>query len=157
MKDMRKFYINGEWVNPIEGTDFEVINPSTEESYATISLGGAADAEAAIAAARNAFKTWGKSTKAERIELLESILDVYMKRSDDMGETISEEMGAPIAMSKMAQSGTGSAHIKSFIHALKSFDFERELRPNTPNDRILHEPIGVCALITPWKIGRAHV
>lgn len=151
MKDMRKFYINGEWVDPIEGTDLEVINPSTEEAFAVISLGGKADAEAAISAAKNAFGSWSQSSKAERVELIESIFEVYTKRSDEMGATISEEMGAPIDMSKMAQSGAGSGHIKAFIHALKSYEFDRPLRDNAPNDRILHEPIGVCGLITPWN------
>ncbi|MEO0328858.1 MAG: aldehyde dehydrogenase family protein [Pseudomonadota bacterium] len=151
MKDMRKFYINGEWINPKQGTDLEVINPSTEEPVAKISLGGEADTIAAIAAAKAAFQGWSNSSKAERLELIEQIFEVYMKRSDDMGATISEEMGAPIDMSKMQQSGAGSGHIKAFIHALKSYDFERELRANTPNDRIIHEPIGVCALITPWN------
>jgi len=144
MKDMRKFYINGEWVDPINGTDFPVINPSTEEAYATISLGGKEDAESAIAAAKAAFPSWSKSSKAERIELMETILEVYMKRSDEMGETISEEMGAPVSMSKTSQSGTGSYHIKAFIDAMKTYEFERELRPDTPNDRIhpssLHYP-----------------
>ena len=74
-----------------------------------------------------------------------------MKHSDEMAVAISEEMGAPIDMAKMQQSGAGSGHIKAFIHALKDYDFERELRPDTPNDRIIHEPIGVCALITPWN------
>lgn len=148
---MRKFYINGEWVDPIEGTDLEVINPSTEEAFAVISLGGKADAEAAISAAKNAFGSWSQSSKAERVELIESIFEVYTKRSDEMGATISEEMGAPIDMSKMAQSGAGSGHIKAFIHALKSYEFDRPLRDNAPNDRILHEPIGVCGLITPWN------
>ncbi len=151
MKNMRKFYINGEWVDPVNGTDFEVINPSNEEPYAVISLGGVEDAEAAISAAKSAFPSWSKSSKAERIELVEQIFDIYMKRSDEMGETISEEMGAPVDMAKLQQSGAGSGHIKAFIHALKSYEFERELRPNTPNDRIIHEPIGVCGLITPWN------
>ncbi len=74
-----------------------------------------------------------------------------MRRSDEMGTIISEEMGAPISMSLVAQSGTGSGHIKALTRALKDFDFERELRANTPNDRILYEPIGVCGLITPWN------
>jgi aldehyde dehydrogenase (NAD+) len=151
MKDMRKFYINGEWVDPKEGTDLEVINPSTEEAIAVISLGGKADAETAISAAKAAFPSWSNSTKAERIELLEAILDVYKKRSDEMGATISDEMGAPISMSQTAQSGAGAGHIKAFIHALKDYEFERPLRENAPNDRILHEPIGVCGLITPWN------
>ncbi len=151
MIDARKFYINGEWVAPKAGTDFEVINPSTEEPYATISLGGEDDANAAVAAAKTAFTTWSRSSKAERVELVEEIFNVYMKRSDEMGETISAEMGAPVDMAKVQQSGAGSGHIKAFIHALKGYEFERELRPNTPNDRIIHEPIGVCALITPWN------
>ncbi len=151
MENMRKFYINGEWVDPINGTDFDVINPSTEEAYATISLGGKEDAERAIAAAKAAFPSWSRSSKAERIELMETILEVYMKRSDEMGETISAEMGAPLSMSKTSQSGTGSYHIKAFIDAMKTYEFESELRSDTPNDRIIHEPIGVCGLITPWN------
>ena len=151
MYDSKQFYINGAWVDPIDGSDFDVINPSTEEVFATISLGGEKDTESAIVAAKEAFKTWAFSSKDERIALMEKILDVYMKRSDEMGETISKEMGAPIDMSKMAQSGTGSAHIKTFIKTLKDFEFERDLRDNTPNDKIILEPIGVCGLITPWN------
>ena len=128
---------------PIAGTEFDVINLSTEEAYTQISLGGEADTNAVIAAAKEAFKTWSRSSKDERLELMENILEVYTRRSD--------EMGAPIDMSKMAQSGTGTAHIKTFIRTLKSFEFERELRENTPNDRIIYEPIGVCGLITPWN------
>ncbi len=151
MKDLRKFYIDGKWVDPIEGKDLEVINPSNEEPWAVISLGGSADTDAAVAAAKRAFETWSASSKKERLELLEDVLAVYLKHSDEMGETISKEMGAPILMSKSAQAGTGSAHIKAFIETLKGFEFERELRPDTPNDRILYQPIGVCGLITPWN------
>jgi len=151
MQDKRNFYINGQWVAPQAGTDFPVIDPSTEEAYATISLGGQADTDAAVAAARAMFPKWRRSSKAERLELMQSILDVYIKRSDEMGAVISQEMGAPIDMAKVQQSGTGSSHLKAFIQALKGFDFERQLRDDTPNDRIIYEPIGVCALITPWN------
>lgn len=151
MLDKRQFYINGQWVNPVAGSDFAVIDPSNEEAFATISLGGKADADAAVAAAKAAFPKWRASSKAERQDLMESILDIYMKRSDDMGAVISQEMGAPIDMSKVQQSGTGSFHLKAFIDAFKDFEFERELRADTPNDRIIYEPIGVCALITPWN------
>ncbi|NKB50711.1 MAG: aldehyde dehydrogenase family protein [Rhizobiaceae bacterium] len=151
MKNSKQFYINGGWVDPVAATDFDVINPSTEEAYAQISLGGEADTVAAIAAAKKAFKTWSLTSKQDRLVLMENILEVYKQRSDEMGETISREMGAPIDMSKMAQSGTGTAHVKAFINTLKSFEFERELRDNTPNDRIIYEPIGVCGLITPWN------
>ena len=151
MQDARKFYINGQWVDPIEGKDFDVIAPSTEEAFATISLGGAADTEAAVAAANAAFPIWRKSSKAERADLMDSILDVYMRRSDEMGAVISREMSAPIDMSKTQQSSTGSNHLKAFIAAFKDFEFERQFRDDTPNDRIIYEPIGVCGLITPWN------
>ncbi len=151
MQNERKFYINGAWVDPRGGTDLDVINPSTEDVCATISLGGEADTNAAVAAAKAAFDGWSQTSKDERLALMEKILEVYMRRSDEMGETISREMGAPADMSKTAQSGSGSGHIKAFLRALKHFEFERDLRENTPNDRIIYEPIGVCGLITPWN------
>lgn len=151
MLDKRQFYINGAWVAPQAGTDFEVINPSTEEAYAIISLGGEADTNAAVAAADAAFETWGQSSKAERLDLMEAILAVYQRRSDEMGDVISAEMGAPVDMSRGSQSGTGVYHIEGFIQSLKEFEFERALRADTPNDRIIYEPIGVCGLITPWN------
>ena len=151
MNNTAKFYIGGEWVAPRDGSPFDVINPSTEEAAATISLGGQADTDAAVAAAKAAFPKWRLSSKAERLELMQSILDIYMRRSDEMGAVISTEMGAPIDMSKTQQSGTGSYHLKAFIDALKDFEFEGPLRPGEEDTRIIHEPIGVCALITPWN------
>ena len=151
MENARNFYIDGKWVAPTDGRDFDVIDPSTEEATATISLGGQADTDAAVAAAKAAFPTWRLSSKAERVELMESILDVYMRRSDEMGEAISREMGAPIEMSKVQQSGTGSFHLKAFIQSLKDFEFEGSLRAGEDDTHIIHEPIGVCALITPWN------
>ena len=151
MNNARNFYIAGEWVAPQDGRDFAVIDPSTEEAVATISLGGLADTNAAVAAAKAAFPKWRLSSKAERLELMETILDVYMRRSDEMGAVISQEMGAPIDMSKVQQSGTGSFHLKAFIAALREFEFESPLRPGEEDTRIIREPIGVCALITPWN------
>ena len=145
------FYIDGAWVAPKAGTDFPVIDPSTEETIATIALGGEADTNSAVAAAKKAFASWSRSTKKERLELLNEILAVYTRRSDEMGEAISREMGAPIDMSKAAQSGTGTAHIKAFIRALEAFEFEGPLRQGAETTHIIHEPIGVCALITPWN------
>ena len=151
MDNAGNFYIDGQWVAPVAGRDFAVIDPSTEESVATISLGGQADTDAAVAAAKAAFPKWQMSSKAERLELMQSILDIYMRRSDEMGAAISQEMGAPIDMSKVQQSGTGSFHLKAFIAALKDFEFEGSLRPGEEDTRIIKEPIGVCALITPWN------
>ncbi|NOX38967.1 MAG: aldehyde dehydrogenase family protein [Alphaproteobacteria bacterium] len=151
MLDKRQFYINGQWVAPITANDFEVINPSTEEPCATISLGSEADTNAAVTAARAAFEGWSSTPKAERLALIENLLNIYNRRSDDMAEAISLEMGAPIDMSKQQQVTSGSWHIGNFIRAFKGFEFDRPLGDHAPNDRILLEPIGVVGMITPWN------
>jgi aldehyde dehydrogenase (NAD+) len=151
MDNAQNFYIDGKWVAPKDGRDFAVIDPSTEEVTTTISLGGQADTDAAVAAAKAAFAKWRLSSKAERLELMETILEVYMRRSNEMGTAISTEMGAPIDMSKAQQSGSGSYHLQAFIRSLKDFDFESPLRAGEEDTHIIHEPIGVCALITPWN------
>jgi len=151
MIERREFYINGQWVAPAVACDYEVINPSNEEPYAVISLGGEADTNAAVAAAKSAFKTWSVSAPEDRIALVEKILEVYLKRGDEMAEAISVEMGAPIDMSKAQQVTAGSWHIKNFIRAAKSFEFVRKLGDHAPNDRIIYEGVGVCGLITPWN------
>ena len=149
--DRRKFYIDGAWVDPTTPNDFDVIDPSTEQVCAVISLGGAADTDAAVAAARAAFPAWSETPVAERIALLEKLLEVYQARSTEMGQAISMEMGAPISMAQTAQAGSGMGHIKTFIRTLKNFEFDRPLSDHAPGDRILYEPVGVCALITPWN------
>ena len=151
MLDKRKFYINGQWVMPTKANDLDVINPSNEEPCAVISLGGQTDTDAAVAAARAAFGDWSQTSKEDRLALIEKLADIYEKRSEEMGEAISLEMGAPISMAKTAQAGSGSWHIRNFIRALKNFEFDRPLGDHAPNDRIIHEPIGVCGLITPWN------
>ena len=149
--DPRRFYIDGAWVDPIDGTDFPVIDPSTEEAVSTISLGGTADADAAVAAAKAAFPRWRLSTKAERLDLLETIASIYERRSDEMAEAISAEMGAPIEMARVQQSGAGAGHLSAFIDTLRDYEFEHPLREGQEDTHIIHEPIGVCALITPWN------
>ena len=151
MDNARNFYIDGAWVAPRDGTPFEVIDPSSEETVETISLGGRADTDAAVAAARGAFDSWKRSTKAERVELIEAILATYQKRSDEMGEAISREMGAPIDLARSSQAGAGTGHIKAFLRTLKDFEFETSLRDGEDDTRIIYEPVGVCALITPWN------
>ncbi|UWQ22104.1 aldehyde dehydrogenase family protein [Jannaschia sp. W003] len=151
MSNARNFYIDGAWVAPRDGTAFGVVDPSTEEVAETISLGGRADTDAAVAAAKAAFPRWRLSTKAERLDLLREILSVYERRSGDMAEAISREMGAPIDMARVQQSGAGSGHLKAFIDALADFAFEFPLREGEEDTRIIREPIGVCALITPWN------
>ena len=151
MIEKRQFYINGAWVDPVAGTDFPVFNPATEEPFATISLGGAADAEAAIAAARAAFTSWSMTTPAERGAHLKAILEVYMSRASDMAEAISTEMGAPIDMALTDQAGSGPSHLKAFIRALDGFEWVRPLRPGVDGQDLVFEAAGVAALITPWN------
>ena len=151
MLEKRDFYINGQWVAPAKANDLEVINPSTEETCAIISLGDQADTDAAVAAARAAFDSWSQTSKEERLALIEKLADIYEARNDEMGAAISMEMGAPIDMAKTSQAGSGSWHIRNFIRAFKEFEFEHALADHAPNDRIIHEPIGVCGLITPWN------
>ena len=149
MLDKRKFYINGQWVDPSTKNDLDVINPSDETVCAVVSLGSQADTDAAVAAARAALPSWSISTKAERIELLERLYDIYERRMDDMAEAISMEMGAPIDFSKAAQATSGTSAIKEFTKQLKKFEFEEPLEGS--DDQLLYEPKGVCALITPWN------
>ncbi|MEZ5715239.1 MAG: aldehyde dehydrogenase family protein [Paracoccaceae bacterium] len=151
MIEKRQFYINGKWVDPIEGREHQVIDPSTEEPVAVISLGGKADTDAAVAAARAAFPAWMATPPEERIALVEKLLEVYKRRADEMGETMSLEMGAPVDMSKTQQVGAGTWHLSNFIRAAKKFDFVRPLGDHAPNDRIIYEAVGVAALITPWN------
>jgi aldehyde dehydrogenase (NAD+) len=151
MQNAGNFYINGVWVAPKEGRDHAVVNPSTEEVIATISLGGAADSDAAVAAAKGAFPKWSGTSKEERLGLLERLMESYKARAEDMAQAISQEMGAPIAMARTAQVGAGAGHLKNTIRALKAFAFDRPLGDHAPGDMIFYEPVGVCALITPWN------
>ncbi len=151
MQDARKFYINGAWTAPLDGQELAVENPSTEESVATISLGGQSDTDAAVAAAKAAFPAWARTSKEERVAALERLLDAYKARAEDMAQAISQEMGAPIALARSAQAAAGIGHLKNAIDTLKSYEFDQLLGDHAPGDRILMEPIGVCALITPWN------
>ncbi|TVO58079.1 aldehyde dehydrogenase family protein [Denitromonas halophila] len=151
MLEKRQFYINGQWVAPKHAKDLEVINPSTEQACAVISLGDQADTDAAVAAARAAFPAWRDKTLDERLSYIDALLRIYTERADDMAATISLEMGAPIDLAKMAQSAAGAGHIKTFLRAARGFAFERPLGEHAPTTRIRYEPIGVCGLITPWN------
>ncbi len=148
MLDKRQFYINGQWVNPAVQNDLEVINPSNEEPYAVISLGGQADTDAAVAAARAAFPAWSQTSKKERLELLKKLLEAYNARAEEMAQAMSQEMGAPIDWARSAQVGAGSWHLQGFIEALPDFEFEYQY---AKDEHHILEPIGVAGLITPWN------
>ena len=147
MREMLQFYIDGKWVDPVTPKTLDVINPATEEVCGRISLGSAADVDLAVAAARRAFDSYSQTTREQRIELLQSILDEFAKRHDEVAEAIMEEMGAPWNLAKDAQAASGSKHIKAALRALKNYEFEEQNRTTL----IVKEPIGVCGLITPWN------
>ncbi|MFY0693316.1 MAG: aldehyde dehydrogenase family protein [Paracoccaceae bacterium] len=148
MSNAKNFYIDGQWVAPEDGRNFDVINPSTEEVCATISLGGQPDTDKAVAAARRAFGEWAFSARSERMALLEKLLEIYKARAEEMAQAISLEMGAPQDLARAQQVGAGSWHMEGFLKALDTFEFERDF---TATEKTLYEPIGVCALITPWN------
>ena len=151
MSNKKNFYINGKWVSPKSDKSIKVINPATEDVCAEISLGSKEDVNDAVLSAKEAFKTWAFSSKKERLEPLEKLYELYKKRWSDIAEAITTEMGAPKDFSTKLQAGTGAAHIKTFIRYLKEFDFEKPLGEHAKNQRLIYEPKGVCALITPWN------
>ena len=151
MENKKNFYINGKWVTPKSKEEIKVINPATEEECAVISLGNKEDVDFAVKVAKKAYSSWAFSSKDERIKLLEKLYENYKKRWADIAEAITMEMGAPKDFATKLQAGTGAAHLKSFIRYLKNFEFEKPLGEHAPNQRLIYEPKGVCALITPWN------
>jgi aldehyde dehydrogenase (NAD+) len=143
----QKFYIDGQWVAPISTTTLDVINPATEKPFMTIAMGGKADVDHAVAAARKAFETWSVSTREDRLALLRRVLDEYNKRFEDIAQAVTAEMGAPIEFARDAQAWAGRAHMEAAIKALEDIQFE-ETRGTS---QVILEPIGVAALITPWN------
>lgn len=151
LADKRKFYIDGAWVAPATPNDLEVIDPTTEEAFAVISLGSQADTDRAVAAAKAAFPAWSATPPAERLAHVERILEIYKRRNDDIADAMTAEMGAPTDMSREDQAGSGSFHIETFIQSFKDFEFIRPLGPHAPTSMVAWEPIGVVGLITPWN------
>ena len=147
MKECVQFYINGEWVDPVNPQHLDVINPATEESIAKIAMGNSDDVNKAVAAAKNAFDSFSQTSKEDRLSLMAKILEVYQSRYDEIAETISSEMGAPLWLSKAAQAATGAGHFATFMEILKNYDFVED----KGTTRLRKEPVGVCGLITPWN------
>jgi len=147
MLEKLQFYVDGQWVDPVEPRTMDVVNPATEEVYGRISIGSAGDVDVAVSAAKRAFETFSQSSVQQRIDLLQSILDVYVRRADEVAEAIMDEMGAPWGLAKYAQAASGTQHIAAALEALKSYDFEEKIG----TAMVVKEPIGVCGLITPWN------
>ena len=147
MREHLKFYIGGQWVLPAQPRTIDVINPATEEVCGRVSVGSAADVDRAVTAAKTAFKTWRKSSREDRLALLNRIVEAFQARVGDMGDAITQEMGAPAWLAQGTQAPIGINHFKSAIGVLERYEFEEDRGTN----RILKEPIGVCAFITPWN------
>ncbi|WP_415183640.1 aldehyde dehydrogenase family protein [Phaeovulum sp.] len=151
MIEKRDFYIDGRWVAPANAHDLDVIDPSTEEVCAVISIGAAEDTNAAVAAAKAALPLWSATPPAQRLAHVERLLEIYQTRAAEMARAISLEMGAPIDMALGDQTAAGVWHISNFINAFKDFTFLRPLGDGTPGAMIALEPVGVVGLITPWN------
>ena len=147
MRDYRKFYIDGKWVDAAQPQTLDVINPATEAVAGVISLGSRTDVDRAVAAARRAFETFSRTSREERMALLERIIAVYQTKLGELAETISLEMGAPMWLANAAQAPSGLAHLMQTLEVLKHYAFVE----NKGTTRILREPVGVCGFITPWN------
>jgi aldehyde dehydrogenase (NAD+) len=147
MEDRLQFYIDGRWVEPTERKTLDVINPATEEPIGRIAMGNEKDVDTAVVAAQKAFESFSQTTREERLELLRKIVAGYQKRYEELAETMSREMGAPLWLAKLAQAATGVGHLNEMIKVLEKYELE-ELIGNT---MIRREPIGVCGFITPWN------
>ncbi|MGH3676401.1 MAG: aldehyde dehydrogenase family protein [Mycobacterium sp.] len=147
MREYLKFYIDGQWVDPVEPKTLDVDNPTTEQVSGQISLGSAADVDKAVKAARRAFASYSETSREERLDLLQAILAEYQKRAGDLGDAVNEEMGAPPSLAAGAQVALGLGHLANAIDVLKNFPFEEQ----HGTTMVIKEPIGVCGLITPWN------
>ena len=147
MKEFLQFYINGEWVDPVKPRTLDIENPATEEMFATISIGSAADVDKAVAAARAAFPAFSQTSVEYRAELLDKITAGIQARMPELAEAISDEMGAPMWLANAAQVPSGMGHFATTAAILRNYKFE-EMRGST---LLRKEPIGVCGFITPWN------
>ena len=147
MREINKFYIDGQWVEPAELNLIDVINPATEKAAGQVALGGAADVDAAVDAARRAFATWGQTTVDERVAVLNAIVAEYQNRMGDLAAAVTEEMGSPTGLTNAAQVPIGLGHLMTAAAALPEYKFSDD----RGSHRIVKEPVGVCGFITPWN------
>lgn len=147
MENCLKFYIDGAWVEPSDPKPFDVINPANEQVIGQIMMGNKDDVNKAVAAAKRSFPSFSQTSVQERLELLDAIIAAYGARMDEVAETISAEMGAPMWLSKAAQAAMGIAHLTTVRGILENYAFEKQ----QGNTMIRKEPVGVCGLITPWN------
>lgn len=147
MQHHHHFYIDGRWIAPVGQDLIEIINPATEDVAATIAAGGRTDVDKAVAAARHAFETYAWTTRAERLDLLNRIVEIYRQRADDLAEAVSTEMGAPLAFARERHVTAGLGHLTRAIEVLKDYVFDERINATL----VVREPVGVVGLITPWN------
>lgn len=148
MIDLNRFYIGGAWVEPISTRRMPLLNPATEEEIGSVVLGDERDVDRAVAAARDAFEAYAQTSPAKRIALLERLLKLSHERRDALAQAMTAEMGAPITMSREVQADAAVGHLEGVLEALKAQAPRETLRNG---DVLVREPVGVCALITPWN------
>jgi aldehyde dehydrogenase (NAD+) len=147
MREYLKFYIDGQWVEPVRPNTLDVDNPRTEQASGKISIGSSADVDVAVQAARRAFASWSQTSREERLDVLQAMLAEYQNRAGDLADAVSEEMGAPPSLAAGPQVNLGLGHLATAIDVLKNFEFEEQHGATL----VVKEPIGVCGLITPWN------
>ena len=147
MTDHQRFYIDGAWVES-KGPLRELIDPATEHAYGRLAMASETDVDQAVGAARRAFASWSQTSVAERAAFLDRIIEIYKRRSGDLAQAITQEIGAPAWLSSSAHVPAGLAHLLEARRLLNDFAFETTLASGS---RVFREPAGVCSLITPWN------
>ncbi len=147
MREYTQFYIDGQWVDPVQPNSQPVENPATEETIGHVAFGSAADVDRAVAAARKAFESWQFSSREDRLDLMRAIQSELEKRREDLALAVSEEMGAPMSLASGPHTALIVGHLQTAIEILETFEFERKDGPTLH----VYEPIGVVGMITPWN------
>ncbi len=147
MKTYDKFYINGQWASPAGNETLDVINPATEEVCGVVPMGAAADIDAAVAAAKEAFPSWSALSAEDRAQYLDKIGEIIQRRMGEFANTICEEMGMPLPMATAIQVGMPMANFGNYARIARTYEFDHA----QGKTQIVKEPIGVCGFITPWN------
>ncbi|WP_353946429.1 aldehyde dehydrogenase family protein [Streptomyces sp. HUAS MG91] len=145
MRQYPHLYIDGRWTEPMQPYEQELTDPTREEPFARVTLGTAADVDRAVAAARRAFETYSTTSVDERVALIDRIIDVYESHIDEFSELIAREVGIPVA--NRAQVTGPAEHMRVARDLVRAYAFESRIGGAI----VRREPIGVCALISPWN------
>src|SRR5690606_9253664 len=146
-KNNERFYIDGQWVDPLTANVMEVVNPATEQVVGRIGMGTAEDVDSAVQAARRAFSTWSESPRQERLALLHRIIELCEENKEALALAMTQEIGTPISFSRQTHAANAIQNLREAASVLASYEFEGFLA----GCLIRREPIGVCGLITPWN------